>query len=485
MILKKCKYSKPFKFAVQYQLMKLSYLLYTLLIISLAATTVITNTGCAQIGSITGGDKDSLPPGLVTASPKLLATNFTGNKVTFVFDEYIDELQDIQSNVLVSPFPKNFPEVRSKLKTVTVKLKDTLLANTTYSINFGNAIKDVNEGNILKNFTYVFSTGNIIDSLSLSGKVELAETGKTDSTMFVLLYRNATDSSVQKIKPNYIAFVKGDGSFTFNNLPPDSFYIYALLDGDGSKTYNSKTEVFAFIDKPITVTSNNEPVNLYAYAEEKISKTLSSTTVKPKTAAQKKLRYSLAAASQRQDLTENLVLDFSNAIKTLDTTRILLTDTNYVPIPGVSFLLDSNKVILTTKWAEDSDYKIIINKDAVRDSTDSMIVKTDTVRFKTKREADYGNVVLRFSNIDIAKHPVLQFTQGDEIKESYAITSKEWRNKLFIPGEYEIRILYDDNNNGKWDPGNYTKKLQPEKVITLPKKISVRENWDNESDINL
>ncbi len=148
-------------------------------------------------------------------------------------------------------------------------------------------------------------------------------------------------------------------------------------------------------------------------------------------------------------------------------------------------MLDSNKVILTTKWTEDSDYKIIINKDAVRDSTDSMIVKTDTVRFKTKREADYGNVVLRFSNIDIAKHPVLQFTQGDEIKESYAITSKEWRNKLFVPGEYEIRILYDDNNNGKWDPGNYTKKLQPEKVITLPKKISVRENWDNESDINL
>jgi hypothetical protein len=71
------------------------------------------------------------------------------------------------------------------------------------------------------------------------------------------------------------------------------------------------------------------------------------------------------------------------------------------------------------------------------------------------------------------------------VKESFALTTKEWRNKLFPPGEYEIRILYDDNSNGKWDPGNYSKKIQPEKVITLPKKISVKENWDNESDIVL
>ena len=465
--------------------MKVSHLFNSLLIICAGVISITCGSGCAQIGSITGGTKDTIAPVLVDASPKVLSTNFTGNKITFTFDEYIDELQDVQANILVSPYPKLNPEFKSKLKTVSVKLKDTLLPNTTYSINFGRAIRDVNEGNVLKNFTYVFSTGKIIDTLSISGKVELAETGKADSTMIVMLYRNAVDTTVQHFKPAYIAFVKGDGSFIFNNLPPGNFNIYALKDGDGGKTYNSKTEVFAFSDKPVIISSSTAPVELYAYAEEKISKTPPAASTKTKTAAQKKLKYSFSAATQKQGLRENLELTFNNAIKKLDTTKIILTDTNYVPIPGVSFLLDSNKVILKTKWAEDASYKLIINKDAVRDSTDSTIAKTDTIRFRTKSEAEYGNVVLRFSNIDLAKHPVIQFTQQDEVKESFPITGKEWRNKLFPPGEYEIRILYDSNNNGKWDPGSYSKKIQPEKVVALPKKLSVRENWDNESDINL
>jgi Bacterial Ig-like domain len=464
--------------------MKVAHLLYSLIIISICSSIVTGSSGCAQIGSISGGTKDSIPPKLISASPGLLTTNFSGNKITFTFDEYIDELQEVQANVLVSPYPKINPEIKSKLKTVTVKLKDSLIANTTYSINFGNAIKDVNEGNIFKYFTYVFSTGSTIDSLSLSGKVQIAETGKIDSTIIILLYRDANDSSVQQIKPNYIAKVNGDGSFIFNNLPPGNFSIYALLDGDAGKTYNSKTELFAFAEKSIFVSTNNEPVSLYAYAEEKSNKN-PATTTKAKTAAQKKLKYSLSAAGQKQDLREPLVIDFNNAIKNFDTSKIILTDTNYIPISTFSFLLDSNKIILKTNWAEDFNYRLIVNKLAVRDSTDSALAKTDTLRFKTKRESDYGNVVLRFNNIDFAKYPVLQFTQEGEVKESFSITEKEWRNKLFTPGEYEIRILYDDNNNGKWDPGNYSKKIQPEKVILISKKLSVKENWDNESDINL
>jgi Bacterial Ig-like domain len=485
MILKKGKYTKPVKFAVQYQLMKVSHLLYLLLIVALVAFTITSNFGCAQIGSVTGGNKDSLPPRLLSASPKLLATNFTGNKITFTFDEYIDELQDVQSNVLVSPYPKRNPEVSSKLKTVTVRLKDTLLANTTYSINFGKAIKDVNEGNVLKDFTYIFSTGNTIDSLTVKGKVELAETGKVDSTLFVMLYSNANDSSVQQKKPNYIAFVNGDGSFIFNNLPKGTFNIYALKDGDGGKTYNSKTEIFAFADSAITITENTLPIQLYAYEEEKVSKKAIAPVAKAKTAAQKKLKYTPPTSASRQDLKENLVLEFNNSIKYFDSTKIILTDTNYATINGSSFIVDSNKIIVKIKWAEETDYRLIVNKDVVRDSTDSMLAKTDTIRIKTKKEADYGNVVLRFNNLDFTKNPVLQFIQLDEIKETFPLTTKEWRNKLFNPGDYEIRILYDANKNGVWDAGSYSKKIQPEKVIALPKKLSIRENWDNESDINL
>ena len=94
-------------------------------------------------------------------------------------------------------------------------------------------------------------------------------------------------------------------------------------------------------------------------------------------------------------------------------------------------------------------------------------------------------MVLRFSNLDLTKHPVLQFVQGEAIKNSYSLTSLEWNNKFIIPGEYDIRILFDNNNNGKWDPGDYSKKLQPERAITLKEKLGVRANWDNERDIKL
>ena len=462
--------------------MKVHYIFYSLVVIVLCYLVAITGSGCAQIGAISGGDKDTLAPVLVSSSPKIPATNITGNKITLTFNEYVD-VQELQNNLIVSPYPKNMPDVGSKLKTVSIKLKDSLLPNTTYSIQFGNAIRDVNEANPAKDFTYVFSTGKSIDSLSLSGKVIIAETGKTDSTIIVMLYRNAADSSVQKNKPNYITNVKSDGSFIFHHLPKEDFSLYALRDGDGGKTYNSKSELFAFADKPVSIADSTAPVTLYVFEEEKKDKALS-VVVKPKTAAQKKLRYSNKFGNERQDLRTYLQLSFNNKLKSIDSTKIILTDTNYNPI-AASLSIDSNLLVLKTKWAEDADYRLIIPKNAVTDIADSSLTKTDTLKFKTKSSADYGNVVLRFKNIDFTKHPVLQFTQDNAIKESFAITGKEWTYKLFPPGEYEIKILYDDNNNGKWDPGSYSKKLQPEKVIALPKKFTVRENWDNESEINL
>lgn len=472
---------KQTKFAHQYQYMRLSFTFYTLLTICLIYIITVLGSGCAQIGAIAGGDKDTLPPVLVASSPKKPATKVTSTRITLTFNEYVD-VQELQNNLIVSPYPQKMPEINARLKTVSIRLKDSLLPNTTYSIQFGNAIRDVNEANPAKDFTWVFSTGDHIDSLTFSGKLLMAETGKTDSTMVVMLYRNANDSSVQKIKPTFITNIKGDGSFEFKNLPPEKFNVYALKDGDGGKTYNSKSEPFAFADSAVLISENTSPVTLYAYAEEKKEKAVVKTTAQ-KTAA-KRLKYTATVAGQKQDLRSSLELSFSNKIKTADSSKIILTDSNYNPIP-VSLTVDSNLLILKTKWAEDFDYRLIINKDAVTDIADSSVTKTDTLKFKTKSAADYGNVVLRFNKLDSATHMVLQFVQDEKVKESFPITAKEWSYKLFPPGEYEIRILYDDNNNGKWDPGNYSKKLQPEKVIALPKKFAVKENWDNESEIKL
>src|SRR5882757_3897921 len=241
--------------------MKIKHLLYTAAAFFFIYFLTIGGSGCAQIGAPVGGPRDSIAPKLVSAFPKQNTTNFTGNKITLNFDEYV-EVADAQKNVLVSPYPKTTPFVNYKFKTVTIKLKDTLKPNTTYSINFGDAIKDVNEGNLFRDFTYVFSTGNFIDSATFNGNVQLAETGGIDTTIIVLLYRNANDSSVQKTKPDYVARIRGDGRFKFVNLPEDTYKVYALKDGDYSKTYNAKTELFAFTNKDIRVASKTDSVTL-------------------------------------------------------------------------------------------------------------------------------------------------------------------------------------------------------------------------------
>ncbi|HRH61037.1 MAG TPA: Ig-like domain-containing protein, partial [Chitinophagaceae bacterium] len=160
-------------------------------------------TSCANIIPPTGGPRDSLPPVLISAEPKDSALKFTGNKILLTFDEYVQLDDRLSEFMIVSPNPDQPPLVTNKLRTVTVKLKDLLKPNTTYAINFGNGIKDVNEANIFKNFTYVFSTGDSIANGTFSGKVLLAETGDADSTLIVLLHSNLNDSSIKKNKADY------------------------------------------------------------------------------------------------------------------------------------------------------------------------------------------------------------------------------------------------------------------------------------------
>ncbi|MEJ7678968.1 MAG: Ig-like domain-containing protein [Segetibacter sp.] len=128
---------------------------FSLFIIFISAIFIISSSGCANIIPPGGGPRDSLPPVLIAAAPKDSATNFTGDRITLNFDEFV-EIQNAFENILVSPTPNNIPIISSHLRTVTIKIKDTLEPNTTYSINFGNALRDVNEGNVYKEFYLCF-----------------------------------------------------------------------------------------------------------------------------------------------------------------------------------------------------------------------------------------------------------------------------------------------------------------------------------------
>lgn len=444
---------------------------------------VFLGAGCAQIGAPTGGTRDSLAPVLVRATPGLKALNFRGNRITLTFDEYV-ELQEIQNNLLVSPLPKSNPIINSGLKTISIRLRDSLLPNTTYSIQFNNAIRDVNEGNIYPNFTYVFSTGNTIDSLSLAGKVMLAESGLADSTMSVLLYRNTSDSAVQKLKPDYMARLKGDGSFLFENLPPTSFKIYALKDGDGSKNYNGKSELFAFYESAVQPGDSSKQVLLNAYAEEPPKDNKTIRVLKP--VLEKKLKYSNNLQGN-QDLLTSLTLSFNNPIKTFDSNALSLRDTNFAAIPGGMPSMDSTRKILSYNpgWSPGRAYTLIVDSASLQDSGGNKIAVRDTLSFSAKNITEYGRVIFRFKNYDQSKNPVLQLLSGQAVKYVFRLTGATWENSRIAPGEYEIRILLDSNNDGLWTPGNYTMKLQPEKAMTLPQKLSVKADWDNERDLTL
>ena len=440
-------------------------------------------SSCAQIGAPTGGLKDTIAPVVVKTSPQNNALNFDGKTITVTFDEYV-ELQNTGENVMISPLPKKQPFINYNLKTVTVKLKDTLLPNTTYTIDFGNAIKDVHEGNVLKNLRFSFSTGDHLDTLKLKGKILLAETNKPDSTIFAYLYRNLSDTAIQKLRPDYIARTNGKGEFEFVNLPNVAFRVYALKDGDGSKTYNSKSEYFAFTQDMVhPSTTDSLALQLNAFAVEKPTEETRSQKPPP----DKKLRLSTSITGGKQDLLEPLTISFNNPLKPFDSSVIKLTDTAFRKITGYTIKVDSTRsqFRFTYNWKPESQYILVVPKEGIEDSSGLTRNNADTIRFETKREYDYGRVTLRFSNLDLSRSPVIQFTEGDNVKYSFPLSSIEWTNKRFPPGEFGIRILYDENQNGVWDTGNYEKKRQPEKVIALDLKLQVRADWDNEREIKL
>ncbi len=437
-------------------------------------------TGCGQIGAPTGGLKDTIPPRLVKAVPDNRSTNFRGNKVTLQFDEYIN-LDDIQNNVLISPYQSNTPLINFNFRTVTVKFRDSLAPNTTYTINFGNAIRDLNENNPLQNFAYIFSTGPILDSLSLSGNVILAENGNTDSTMIVSLYTDLSDSAAKKIKPKYISRLDGDGSFTFEHLPPATYTIFALKDGDNSRTYNSKSEIFGFIDSPIILNKNISGIQIFASAMEKpVTETTS------KTGSEKKLTYTTNLVNKRLDILQPLKINFNHPLKNFQENLIRLTDSTYKTLSDVSLKVNSTAkaISLQTNWIAGSDYILIMQK-GITDSSNNSLPGSDTLKFTANSKEAYGRVLLRFTNLNFSLNPVLQLLQGDKIMISAPLSGNEWRNNLVLPSDYDIRILYDANKNGIWDPGNYDLKKQPERSVLLKMKLSVKADWDNEIDIKL
>jgi len=454
--------------------------------------------GCASMARPTGGPRDSLPPVLLKATPEEFSLNAARirNTITFDFDEFV-ELDNIFENLIVSPTLKSTPNVTRKLRTVTVKIKDTLEENTTYTLNFGKAIKDLNEGNPFQDFSYTFSTGNYLDSMMLLGNVVVAQTGQIDTTLIVMLHNNLDDSAVIKQKPRYYTRVNGKGEFLFHHLPPGQFKLYALKDEGGMQRYLNPDQLFAFSDSVINVSDSTPPITLYAYVdeaareeEEKRKSSISPKAPKPRKKQEEEnfLRYTLSLEGGTQDLLKPLTFTFAEPLALYDSTGITLLDSTLQPVPGYTLSLDTSRTVVTLnhKWPAGTDFNLVVADSCMTDSTNRGVLR-DTIQFATRKASEYGQLRIRFVNyVDTGVPRVLQLIANNEVKYSIPISATPFFAPIFQPGEYEIRILNDTNGNGKWDPGTFfTTRQQPETVTPYEKKLTVKGNWENEFVINL
>lgn len=202
---------------------------------------------CASTGMPDGGPYDETPPKFVRATPEPNATNNKRKKISIEFDEYI-KLDKASEKVIISPPQNEAPEVKVSGHRVLVEFFDTLRENTTYTIDFGDAIVDNNEDNPLGNFAYAFSTGEHIDTMEVSGTVLAAENLEPVKGIQVGLHKNLEDSAFVKLPFDRISRTDSRGHFTIRGVAPGKYRIYALMDGNQNYFFDSKTEAVAFLD---------------------------------------------------------------------------------------------------------------------------------------------------------------------------------------------------------------------------------------------
>jgi uncharacterized protein (DUF2141 family)/DNA-directed RNA polymerase subunit L len=222
---------------------------------------------CASIQQPQGGPKDTEPPKILKITPKNLSLNFTAPKIVIEFDEYF-KIQNESKEFTVSPEMAKAPILKTKGKRLEVSIQDTLEKNTTYTLNFGKAIADVNESNVVKNFTYVFSTGPKLDSLSIKGKVINSVTGEPELDALVFILPLKRDTIFGKSKPSIFTTTDSSGNYSLNNLRKDTYKIYALKEKNGDKIYQQATDEIGFLKDSIVLDKVLDNVNLSVFKED-------------------------------------------------------------------------------------------------------------------------------------------------------------------------------------------------------------------------
>ncbi len=523
---------------------------------------------CAQPAPLEGGEKDEIPPKITASSPQNFSTRFAEGKIILRFDEYID-VKSFEQDALISP-PLKYPlEHKIKGKQLTIYIEDTLAPNTTYIFNWGNAIVDYNEGNVLDSSLFVFSTGNKIDSLEIGGTLTQARDLAPAEDFLVMLYRTNEDSLPYNKRPYFVTKSNEQGEFNFKYLPPGKFKLFVLKDADRDYLYNPYVEEIGFLDSLVVAGSDYNfeikmfkehnpvlriqdfeemhyghayiafsnpvdsfelvPINkttetpfIYEWNEERdsvnlwlVNDTLYDSldyvlyadtvfdTLKMRFKPREKF---VNQKSKKSSVQLELKADVSGKLSFFDT---LFFRTNH-PIAEVNTagwifsegedtlrldsLIDAGKMFLGRdssaaekyfflhyRWQQNTPYKLLIPDSSVFDvfglSHDTIITQ-----FSTTEEDDYGEfkVKLDFPPARGVYILYLMNEQGAVLKQRRVKHDETVIFEREKPAKYKLKILDDRNKNGKWDPGIYLEKLQPEQFLQHPEVQEMRANWDLE-----
>ncbi len=221
---------------------------------------------CAVPGDISGGPKDELAPKIIAYIPDSHLLNFKGKSIAFEFNEKI-QLKNLTSQFQITPAMDEPPQISANANLLSINFKKQLPDSTTYILNFGNAIADLNESNAINDFKFIFSTGNYIDSLKMTGTVKDAYTNNALKDVKLLLYKDTGTVDLIRRKPNYYVKSNENGQYQFNNLKKDQYLILAIEDKNNNNSYDNKDERIGFIKDTIQLKSDLELPEIKIFKE--------------------------------------------------------------------------------------------------------------------------------------------------------------------------------------------------------------------------
>ncbi len=491
---------------------------------------------CANIVPPSGGLVDKLPPSVQKESPPSGTVNFSQKHIEICFDEFIS-ISEVEKNVSISPPLKTKPSITVSGKCLHIDLdrNETLLANTTYTINFGGSIADLNESNKAFEYNYAFSTGDFIDTLFVGGLVTNSFTRQKISDFTVGLYSHICDSCVEKEKPLFYTKSITGGVFKINRVKPGKYYVAGFKD-ENSNGVADKGELFTFTSNPIEVTDSNRIVSLFAYtkplyAPGSIIDTVYRAKGETGLVFYKNTFVPLIKTTYPYRWTNRSDFDtlflYSNTNTFNQPVEIIYPQKNII-IP--SFI--NNEKVTPYQWVSVSQKEdtvllscstpiAFINKDSINLKKDSTLLsfklfKKDSFSiallpekkllpgtyilslgieavsdvFQTaspknvtylviKKPEDFGTIGLNLINPKNTPVVLLLVDEKNEVFRGI-ISPVEGIIKLkdVLPGTYRLKIVFDTNKNGIWDGGDINTTQQPERVVFLSTSFQVRPDWD-------